>query len=181
MVQESQIFELEFYIADNGKAPLVEWLEELDIVTKAKVTTKLDNLSYGNFGNCKSVGSGLYELKIDFGPGYRVYYMKKKSKNFYSDYLFEELKNVEFATEYLNSALEENNEQSFLIAVRNIAQAHGIAMGGLAKKTRINRVNLYKMLSKKGNPLLVNVKAILGALGFKIAIVCTSSRRPRVA
>ena len=106
---------------------------------------------------------------------------KTKSKDFYSDFLSEELKDVKFATEYLNAALEEKNEQSFLIAVRNIAQAHGIPMGELAKKTRINRVNLYKMLSKKGNPLLVNVKAILEALGFKIAIISVSSRRPRLA
>lgn len=106
---------------------------------------------------------------------------KSKSKNFYSDYLFEELKDVEFAAEYLNAALEENNEQAFLIAVRNIAGAHGIAMGELAKKTRINRVNLYKMLSKEGNPLLVNIKAILDALGFKIAIVCRPTRRARTA
>lgn len=106
---------------------------------------------------------------------------KIKSKNFYSDFLFEELKDVKFATEYLNAALEEKDEQAFLIAVRNIAQAHGVPMKALAKKTRINRVNLYKMLSKKGNPLLVNVKAILEALGFKIAIISSAPRRTRLA
>jgi probable addiction module antidote protein len=95
---------------------------------------------------------------------------KSASKNFYSDFLINELKNIEFAAEYLNAALEEKNEHSFLIAVRNVAKAHSIPMGKLAQKTQINRVNIYKMLSKKGNPLLSNVKRILEALGFKIAI-----------
>lgn len=73
-VQETQIYELEYYIAENGKAPLVEWMRRLDNTVKAKLTTKIDNLSSGNFGNCKSLGRGLYELKIEYGSGYRVYY-----------------------------------------------------------------------------------------------------------
>ncbi len=95
----------------------------------------------------------------------------KRSRKFYDDYLFKKLTNIKFATEYLNAALSEKNEQSFLIAVRNVARAHGIGMEGLAKKTQINRVNLYKMLSKKGNPLLTNIKTILNALGFRMSIV----------
>lgn len=74
MARETQVFELEYYVAENGKAPLLEWLKRLDMITKAKVATKIDSLSCGNFGKCKSLGGGLYELKIDFGPGYRVYY-----------------------------------------------------------------------------------------------------------
>lgn len=95
---------------------------------------------------------------------------KLRAKKFYSDFLMEELGDIQFATEYLNAALEEKNDHSFLIAVRNVAKAHDIPMGKLAQKTKINRVNIYKMLSKKGNPLLVNVKRILEVLGFKISI-----------
>lgn len=80
MAQESQIFKLEYYVADNGKAPLIEWLKRLHVVTKAKIMTKIDNLSFGNLGNCKSIGSGLCELKIDYGPGYRIYYSQVGSK-----------------------------------------------------------------------------------------------------
>lgn len=96
---------------------------------------------------------------------------RKKTKNFYSDFLFEELKDIQFAIEYLNAALEEKDEKSFLLAIRNIAKANGLSMSALAEKTHINRVNLYKMLSKKGNPLLINIKTILKSLGFKIAVV----------
>ncbi|MBN2719447.1 MAG: type II toxin-antitoxin system RelE/ParE family toxin [Deltaproteobacteria bacterium] len=54
-----------------------KWLTGLkDIRAKAKVLTKLKQVSMGNFGNAKSVGSGISELKIDYGPGYRVYYAK---------------------------------------------------------------------------------------------------------
>lgn len=97
----------------------------------------------------------------------------KRSRKFYDDYLFKKLTNIEFATVYLNAALAEKNEQLFLIAVRNVARAHGVGMENLAKKTKIHRVNLYKMLSKKGNPLLTSIKSILEALGFKISIVAT--------
>lgn len=69
-----QVFELEYHITFQGKAPLIEWLKKLDKMTKAKVIAKIDHLSCGHFSNCKSVGHKLYELKIDLGPGYRIYY-----------------------------------------------------------------------------------------------------------
>lgn len=42
--------------------------------TKAKIAARIDRLSLGNFGDCKALGNGLFELRIDWGPGYRVYY-----------------------------------------------------------------------------------------------------------
>ena len=42
--------------------------------TKAKIVARIDRLSLGNFGDCKALGNGLFELRIDWGPGYRVYY-----------------------------------------------------------------------------------------------------------
>ena len=42
--------------------------------TKAKIVARIDRLSAGNFGDCKALGNGLFELRIDWGPGYRVYY-----------------------------------------------------------------------------------------------------------
>jgi len=42
--------------------------------TKAKIAARIDRLSLGNFGDCKALGKGLFELRIDWGPGYRVYY-----------------------------------------------------------------------------------------------------------
>jgi len=42
--------------------------------TKAKIVARIDRLALGNFGDCKALGNGLFELRIDWGPGYRVYY-----------------------------------------------------------------------------------------------------------
>jgi len=45
-----------------------------DIKARAKIVTRLDRLALGNFGDCRSLRGGLFELRIDWGPGYRIYY-----------------------------------------------------------------------------------------------------------
>ena len=63
------------YITQDGKNHFREWFDSLkDIRIQVKVDVKLARLRLGNFGDAKSVGKGVYELKIPFGPGYRVYY-----------------------------------------------------------------------------------------------------------
>ena len=62
------------YQNKNYKLPFKKWLENLDTYTRQKIHMKLERLSLGNFNNCKSVVGGLFELKIDFGPGYRIYF-----------------------------------------------------------------------------------------------------------
>ncbi len=58
----------------NGSSPFGEWFEGLDAVAARKITTALYRLQYGNFSNVESVGDGVFEHKIDFGPGYRIYF-----------------------------------------------------------------------------------------------------------
>lgn len=68
-------FTLEYYITETGKIPFRDWLESLkDIHARAKIRVALDRIRLGNFGHAKSVGEGVHEFKIDYGPGYRVYY-----------------------------------------------------------------------------------------------------------
>jgi putative addiction module killer protein len=68
-------YKIEIYETSDGKCPYSEWLDNLsDRVARAKIRTRLDRASLGNFGKTESVGSGVYEFKIDFGPGYRVYF-----------------------------------------------------------------------------------------------------------
>ena len=68
-------FTLEYYITESGKIPFKDWLEGLkDIRARAKIRISLDRVRLGNFGHAKSLGEGVHELKIDYGPGYRVYY-----------------------------------------------------------------------------------------------------------
>lgn len=62
------------YQTKDGKAPYEEWLNRLkDVAGRSKIKVRVDRASLGNFGDHRSVGAGIIELKIDFGPGYRVY------------------------------------------------------------------------------------------------------------
>jgi putative addiction module killer protein len=60
--------------AREGSSLFQEWFDDLDSIAASKVTTALYRLQYGNFSNVRSVGSGVSEYKIDFGPGYRIYF-----------------------------------------------------------------------------------------------------------
>ena len=67
--------ELRRYLTASGRDVFGEWLAGLrDTRTKAKIVARLDRLSAGNFGDCKALRSGLFELRINWGPGYRVCY-----------------------------------------------------------------------------------------------------------
>jgi len=63
------------YQTAEGKVPLSEWLDGLrDGRARARIVARLDRLSVGLLGDWKSVGEGVSELRVDYGPGYRVYY-----------------------------------------------------------------------------------------------------------
>lgn len=66
--------EIHYYIATSGKAPFAEWFAELDAVASAKIVRALARIEQGNLSNVKSVGQGVLECRIDFGPGYRIYF-----------------------------------------------------------------------------------------------------------
>jgi putative addiction module killer protein len=63
------------YITRSGRNPFGEWLRSItDATTRARIRTRLSRLRLGNFGDARNVGEGVHELRLDFGPGYRVYY-----------------------------------------------------------------------------------------------------------
>src|ERR1700688_443512 len=67
--------EIRHYMNNGGRDVFVDWLSKLpDIRAKAKIVARIDRLAAGNFGDSRSLGQGLHELRIDWGPGYRVYY-----------------------------------------------------------------------------------------------------------
>lgn len=98
--------------------------------------------------------------------------MEKHMRKF-KDYLIETLKDNEEAQAYLNTALEEykkdNDAEAFLLALRDVAEAQG-GLACLAKKTNLNRQNLYKVLSGKTNPKLMTLGVILNGLGFHLSV-----------
>ena len=63
------------YEQESGKSLFLEWLLGLkDVKGRAVIRARLNRIELGNFGDCKSVGAGVQELRIAFGPGYRVYF-----------------------------------------------------------------------------------------------------------
>ena len=66
--------ELRYYTDVQGQAPLTQWLDGLkDIRARAQIRVRLTRVESGNLGDCKPLRDGVMELKIDYGPGYRVY------------------------------------------------------------------------------------------------------------
>jgi len=63
------------YKTPDGREPFEEWLGSLkDKMVKAKVLERINRVRLGNFGDCKSLGEGIFELRVHYGPGYRVYF-----------------------------------------------------------------------------------------------------------
>jgi putative addiction module killer protein len=65
---------LEDCLNARGKSPFTEWYADLDPIAAAKVSVALIRMEQGNFSNVKAVGEGVSEYKINFGPGYRIYF-----------------------------------------------------------------------------------------------------------
>lgn len=68
------MLEIRYYVSPDGDEPFGDWFADLDAVARAKVTRAIARMEQGNFSNVKSVGEGVLEFRIDFGPGYRVYF-----------------------------------------------------------------------------------------------------------
>jgi putative addiction module killer protein len=64
------------FLDRQGRSPFAAWFDDLDPIAAAKVTTAMVRLSLGNMSNVRSVGAGVFETKIAFGPGYRIYFGK---------------------------------------------------------------------------------------------------------
>jgi probable addiction module antidote protein len=92
-----------------------------------------------------------------------------KKSNSYKEHLLKRLRNPKEAAAYLNAALEDEDPRVFLVALKDIAEAHG-GLSRLAQEADLNRESLYKTLSPKGNPRLQSLMAILQACHLDISI-----------
>ncbi|MDN3508129.1 MAG: type II toxin-antitoxin system RelE/ParE family toxin [Simkaniaceae bacterium] len=73
--------EIELYTTQRGRCPFDEWFVSLrEPLTKAKILTRLDRLKLGNLGDSKTIGDGVYELRIHYGPGIRIYFSRTGQK-----------------------------------------------------------------------------------------------------
>lgn len=96
----------------------------------------------------------------------------------YDDLLINMLKDEDRAVAYLNAALDEEDQRHFLVALRNVALAHG-GLGKVAAHSGLNRESLYKALSEKGNPNMQTLSAVLAALGARLEVGRVKRRSAR--
>jgi putative addiction module killer protein len=68
--------EVREYLDRSGRSPFASWFDRLNIEAAAKVAAALARIQQGHMSNAKGVGAGVYEYRIDFGPGYRIYFGK---------------------------------------------------------------------------------------------------------
>lgn len=85
----------------------------------------------------------------------------------YSETLKEVLKDPKDAAEYLEIALREEDEEGFLLALRNVAEVYGVAE--VAERAGVNRESLYKTLTKNGNPKLRTLISVLHGVGVRLS------------
>ena len=99
--------------------------------------------------------------------------MKKVVKREFRDYqekLIQDLQDPEEASLYLNEALKDEDPRVFLLALKHVCEAQGEEMAALAREAKISRENLYRILSKRGNPKLNNIVSLLSAVGFQLSV-----------
>jgi putative addiction module killer protein len=104
-------YEVRVFRSRSGRSPYFEWLKLLDQKTQDRIVTRVARLNLGQFGDFKSLDRGLYELRLFFGPGYRVYFGEHRNtivlilsggdKSTQS-------KDIKTAKEYWNTYLEDN-------------------------------------------------------------------------
>ena len=62
------------YVTHGGQNPFDRWFRRQNVQVRARIQARIDRIEFGNFGDHRGVGEGVSELRLDFGPGYRVYY-----------------------------------------------------------------------------------------------------------
>ena len=72
--------QIEVYTESTGLSPFINWLEDLDPPIRFRVKERLDRVALGNLGDYKQINNNIFELRLTFGDGYRIYFYKKDSK-----------------------------------------------------------------------------------------------------
>ena len=101
-----------------------------------------------------------------------------KNTESYRDHLLESLKDRDEAARYLSACLEDSDPRVFLVALRDVADAHG-GEGALETASGLNCESLDRMLSDAANPSLDTLSAVLTAFGLQLSIQSSATKRPR--
>ena len=96
----------------------------------------------------------------------------------FQDILIKNLKRPQEAAAFLEIQLDEYDKDFFLIALRDVVEAHG-GMLKLSRKAKLNRANLYRMMSKKGNPEIMTLNKVLNAMGLRLSVSVMLKKRKK--
>jgi probable addiction module antidote protein len=92
-----------------------------------------------------------------------------KKFNSFHNYIVKSMRDPEHAIAYLNAAIEEGDKATLLLALRDVAEAQG-GIAKIARKAKLDRVSLYRIFSKNGNPEFESLERILKAMGMQLAV-----------
>ena len=87
----------------------------------------------------------------------------------FQEVLIETLKSPQTAAAFLEVNLDEYDKEFFLVALRDVVEANGGVLK-LSRKTKLNRANLYRMMSKNGNPEIMTLNKVLNAMGLRLSV-----------
>src|ERR1019366_4353221 len=128
------------------------WLSALaDQRAIAKITSRIERLGMGNAGDVKAVGEGVSEMRLTYGPGYRVYYKQTGKKIIL----------------ILCGGDKSTKDPAYICAALDtVARAKGI--GDVAKATGLSRESLYKTFKETAKPEFDTVRKVMGSFGVKL-------------
>ncbi|GAA5245608.1 hypothetical protein BMMON3_04270 [Burkholderia mallei] len=170
-----------------------KWLDGLrDPVGSAAINLRIERAKLGNLGQWRAVGDGVNEMKIDVGPGYRAYFVRRGQVDAEEGHQASEanrwrtgglsmkiselaefdgskyLKDEETIRHYLAQAFEDGNPRLIQAALGNVAKARG--MTALARESGVKREALYRALSEGGNAEFATIMKVVGALGLHLTV-----------
>ena len=150
-----------------------KWVQKLrDSRAKARIRQRIRRLRQGNPGDWKFVGEDVIEMRIDYGPGYRVYYKDTRKAIIIllcgGDKTSQEADIVKAKGLAKEEEEYEDDLENLLEVLGDIARSKGMAI--IARELNLNREGLYESLSSKGNPSFFTVVKVLDQLGFKLSI-----------
>src|SRR5882757_382518 len=145
------------------------WLAGLsDGRAVARINARIRRLSLGNPGDVKPVGEGISEMRIDYGPGYRVYFVQRGAALVILLAGGDKGSQGRDIAHYLDAVFEDGDPALITAALGDVARAKG--MSQVAQEAGLGRESLYKALSPEGNPEFGTVLKVIRALGLKLKV-----------
>jgi probable addiction module antidote protein len=102
--------------------------------------------------------------------------VKQRKHEEFREYVLKKLQDPKLALAYLNEALVDEDQRVFLLTLKNVLEAQGGDMTTIAEEANVSRQNLYRILSKQGNPKLTSIRSVLHVLGLELAVQLHKSK-----